>query len=109
MKRFTLLAASLVLGACLLAPVPGNAIPTEGCWCPGGGTTLWQTTWGGAPTYNCSSLAAIGYSGAQQYAASQCANGVCSLTFANEACIDSGCATQHYDLSFTYRCYLCIN
>lgn len=109
MKRFSLFAVAFVL-CVFLIPVAGNAIPTEGCWCPGGsGTTQWQTTWGAAPAYSCSDLANLAHSYPWQYANSQCARGVCSLTFANEACVDAGCSTQHYDLVFTYKCYLCID
>ncbi|HVG07497.1 MAG TPA: hypothetical protein VNM67_07310 [Thermoanaerobaculia bacterium] len=111
MQRFTLLAAALIVGVWLLAPVPASAIPIEGCFCPGGsGTLLWQTTWGAAPYYTCSDLAAIGYTGAQNYADSQCpTTGVCSLVISNEVCLDPGCSSQHYDLQFRYKCNICID
>lgn len=109
MKRFTLSVVALVVGAWLLIPAAGSAIPFD-CYCPyGSGTTLWNTTWGGAPTYTCSDLAAIGHSSSYNYAASQCTYGVCSITYSNEVCVDPGLATQHWDLVFTYKCYICPN
>lgn len=94
----------------LLAPAVGSAIPTCGCFCPGGnGTLLAQTTWGAAPAYTCSDLASIGYSAAGQYADSQCRTGVCSLTFSGESCVDPGLSSQHYDLLFRYKCNVCLD
>ena len=99
LRRFPLCAAVFAFGGLLLAPAAGRAIPTCGCYCPtGGGTTLYQTTWGAAPAYTCSDLVGIGYSAASQYADSQCDNGVCGLTFSNESCVDPGLTSQHYDL-----------
>jgi len=109
MKRLSLFPPALILGLLALVPAPGSAIPTEGCYCPNGsGTTLGQTVWGAAPAYTCADLAAIGSNDAQQYATNHCAYGYCSLTFANQACVDPGASTQHYNQNFTYKCYICI-
>jgi hypothetical protein len=102
-------ATVLILGVLFLVPTAGSAIPTCGCYCPGGsGTTIAQTTWGPSP-YTCSYLASIGYDAAWQYANNQCSNGACGLTFSNESCMDSGLSTQHYDLLFTYKCQICLD
>ena len=106
MKRFSLLVVAFTLGLWLLAPSPGSA----DCYCvPGGGTTIWQTTWGGAPTYTCNDLAAIGYNGANQYAANQCPYGVCVLLYNYQSCEDQGLETQHYDLYYWFKCNVCDN
>lgn len=109
LRRFPLYAVVFALGALLLAPTAGRAIPSCGCYCPAGGTTLAQTTWGAAPAYTCSGLAGISYSAASGYADSQCFNGTCGLTFSNESCVDPGLSSQHYDLLFRYKCTICLD
>lgn len=110
LRRSPLCATVLILGALLLAPTAGSAIPTCGCYCPNGaGTTLGQTVWGAAPAYTCSDLATIGQNDASQYANGQCSDGVCSLTFSGQSCVDPGLSTQHYNQLFTYKCQICLD
>jgi|SRR6185436_8899221 len=104
MKRYSLWLGTFVLVASLLAPSSASA----DCLCqPGLGTLVGHTSWGAPPTWTCSSLADLAHSSAQNYASSQCPSGVCSLVFFNEVCVDSGQSTQHYDMNYRFRCYIC--
>jgi hypothetical protein len=101
---------SLALLTLLITPAAALAIPESGCWCPGGaGTQRVMTTWGAAPAWSCQELAQIGRSSALQSAESSCSStGVCSIVFSGAVCTDEGCATQHTDEYYTFKCYLCI-
>ena len=108
MKRSYLFAAALTLSALLLTPSPGQAIPTSGCYCTDQGTHLYSRISGGAPTWTCSSLFDQGHSDAQQVAENNCgSDGLCSIDFMNDVCVNPGCETQYVEFDFIFKCWTC--